>query len=147
MLFLVANFSGRSVQPLIRRGREKVFENFSGLTPYKYFKEMSPIFAQVKCRSIFQRACRGDGHRENSKGIVGGWYERPGKNYRVAHSTLILAEQHCCNKLYQVVEYQKRVCFKGLAQDVMEDTNPDLNIMADTKDRNSSHGALCMDKS
>ena len=50
-------------------------------------------------------------------------------------------------KLYQVVEYQKRVCFKGLAQDVMEDTNPDLNIMADTKDRNSSHGALCMDKS
>ena len=37
-------------------------------------------------------------------------------------------------KIYQVVKYQQKRCFKGLAQNVTRDTSPDLNIMAETKD-------------
>ena len=114
MLFLVANFSGHSVQPQIQRGREKVFETFSGLTPYKYFKEMSPIFAQVKCRSIFQWACRGNGHGNYSKGLVGGWFEHPRNTNWDAHSTLVLAEQHRRKKKkHQVVEYQQNIALRA----------------------------------
>ena len=46
---LFCSFSATSDPETLGKG----FENFSGLTPCKYFKEMSPIFAQVKCRSIF----------------------------------------------------------------------------------------------
>ena len=40
--------------------------------------------------------------------------------------------------IYQVVEYQQKRCFNGLAQSITEarragDINPDLKIMADTK--------------
>ena len=37
-------------------------------------------------------------------------------------------------KNHQVVEYQQKRCFKVLVQHVTRDTNPDLNIMAETKD-------------
>ena len=36
-------------------------------------------------------------------------------------------------KNHQMVEYQQRCCFKGPAQDVTKNTNPDLNIMSETK--------------
>ena len=42
-------------------------------------------------------------------------------------NSIVVAKNH------QVVDYQQKCCFKVLVQDVMEDTSPDLNIMAETK--------------
>ena len=50
-------------------------------------------------------------------------------------STLVLAEQHCCNKKSSGGRMPTKQCFKGLAQDITEYTNPDLIIMAEIKDK------------
>ena len=43
-------------------------------------------------------------------------------------------------KNHQMVKYQQRCCFKGPVQDVTENNNTDLNIMAETKNQ----GTLAM---
>ena len=56
-------------------------------------------------------------------------------------------------KIYQVVEYQQKRCFTGLAKDVTEakragDIYPHKKIMADTKKTagKACYGALCLDR-
>ena len=71
---------------------------------------------------------------ENSKGLVAGWYERPRNTYRTPNLRRYLQNSIVVTKIHKVVEYQQKCCFKGLAKDVMEDANPDLNIIAETKD-------------
>ena len=121
----------------------KGFEKFSKLTPYEYFKEMSPIF----CTSEVPYEAFGkhmqDYVEEMSMGktprvlLVGGM---SAQEILIATPLLRWYLQHgiVVTKIHQVVEYQQKRCFKGLARDVTAarragDINPDLKIMAETK--------------
>ena len=137
----------------------KGFENFSDLTPYEYFKEMSPIFctSEVPFESYgehMQRYVEEMGMGKTPRVLLVGGMSA--QEILIATPLLrwYLQQGIVVTKIHQVVECQQKRCFKGLARDVTAvrragDTNPDLKIMAETKKTqgNSSYGALCMDKS
>ena len=137
----------------------KGFENFSNLTPYEYFKEMSPIFCTSKIPfessgKHMQRYVEEMSMGQNPRVLLVGGMSA--QEILVATPLLRWYLQHgiVVTKIHQVVEYQQKRCFKGVVQGITEarragDTNPDLKIMAETKKTqgNSSYGALCMDNS
>ena len=121
----------------------KGFENFSKLTPHEYFQEMSPIFctSEVPFEAFgehMQRYVEEMGMGKNPRVLLVGGMSA--QEILIATPLLRWYLQHGIEvtNIYQVVEYQQKRCFNGLAQSITEarragDINPDLKIMADTK--------------
>ena len=134
-------------------------ENPPALSPKEYFSEQSPIF----CTSEIPFEAFGE-HMQNYVEEMG-----LGKQPRVLLVGGMAAEEILIatpllqwylkhglevKKVHQVVEYQRRRCFEGLADTISAarragDTNPDSKIMAETNKTigNACYGCLCMDKS
>ena len=160
MVFFVGNVLGSfSATSGSKERWGKGFENFSGLTPYEYFKEMSPIVctSEVPFESYSEHMQRYVEEMDMGKTprvlLVGGM---SAQEILIATPLLSWYLQHgiVVTKIHQLIEYRQKRCFKGLARDVTVarkagNTNPDLKIMAETKKTqgNSSYGALCVDKS
>ena len=110
---------------------------------YEYCKEMSPIFCknEVPFESFgehMQRYVEEMGMGKTPRVLLVGGMSA--QEILIATPLLRWYLQHGIDvpKIYQVIEYQQKCCFKGLARDVTVarragDTNPDLKIMAETK--------------
>ena len=128
------------------------------LTPYDYFREMSPLF----CTTDIAFDDIGEHmqahiweHRLSDKPrrlLVGGMKARqmllatPLVQWYLNHGLVI-------TRIYQVVEFQQQRCFRDFVREVSDarrqgDIDPDTAIIADTMKviGNSGYGSLIMDK-
>lgn len=128
------------------------------LTPYEYFREMSPLFCttEIPFEAIGQHM---QAHiweyqlsDQSRKLLVGGMRARqillatPLLQWYLNHGLMV-------TKIYQVVEFQEQRCFRNFVQEVSDarrqgDADPDTAIIADTMKviGNAGYGSLIMDK-
>ena len=128
------------------------------LSPYEYFKEMSPLFCntEVKFEDIgehMQNHIKSKGLSEHPRRLlVGGM-----KAEKILLATPLLKWylEHGLKvtRIYQVVEFSAKKCFKNFVNDVTEarragDARPEMGIIGDTMKLigNSGYGSLIMDK-
>ena len=128
------------------------------LTPYEYFREMSPLFCStdIPYEAMGSHMQRHVDHYNLSTNprrlLVGGM---KGKQLLIATPLLRWYLNHgmVVTKIYQVVEFQKERCFKDFEREVSDarrlgDKDPDTAIIADTNKviGNAGYGSLIMDK-
>lgn len=128
------------------------------LTPYEYFREMSPLFCStdIPYEAMGSHMQRHVDHYNLSTNprrlLVGGM---KGKQLLIATPLLRWYLNHgmVVTKIYQVVEFQKERCFKDFEREVSDarrlgDKDSDTAIIADTNKviGNAGYGSLIMDK-
>ena len=128
------------------------------LSPYDYFKEMSPLFCTTDIpvddigehmQAHIRKYQLSDKPRRL---LVGGMKARqillatPLLKWYLDHGLKVM-------KIYQVVEYQQHRCFSDFVEEISDarrqgDADPNTTIIADTKKviGNSGYGSLIMDK-
>ena len=136
----------------------KGFENFSKLTPYQYFEEMSPIFctSEVPYEAFGQHMQEyvekmGMGKKPRVL-LVGGM---SAQDILIATPLLRWYLEHGIEvtKIHQVVEFQQMKCFDGLSRSITEarraaDVDEKLKVIAEANKvrGNASYGCLCLDR-
>ena len=121
------------------------------MSPYDYFKEMSPLFCSTDIPIGSYLGVSPVGQTQTTVG--GGMKARqillaiPLLQWYLKHGLVV-------TKIYQIIEFQKQRCFRNFVQDVSDarrqgDVDTDTAIIADTNKviGNSSYGSLIMDKS
>ncbi|KAK3109123.1 hypothetical protein FSP39_023489 [Pinctada imbricata] len=128
------------------------------LSPWEYFKEMSPLFCntEVKFEDIgahMQDHIKKEGLSDHPRRLlVGGMKAEkillatPLLKWYLEHGLKVM-------RIYQVVEFNAHACFKRFVKDVTEarragDARPEMGIIGDTMKLigNSGYGSLIMDK-
>ena len=128
------------------------------LSPYDYFREMSPLFCTTDIafddiREHMQAHIWKYHLSDRSRRLlVGGMKARqillatPLLQWYLQHGLVV-------TKIYQVVEFQQQHCFREFVKELSDarrqgDDDPDTGIIADTMKviGNSSYGSLIMDK-
>ena len=127
-------------------------------TPYQYFEEMSPLFCNtdVPFEAIGTHMQQHVNQHNLSKSprrlLIGGM---KGRQMLIATPLLKWYLNHgmVVTKIYQLIEYQDKRCFKKFVKEVSDarrtgDIDPDTAIIADTMKviGNSGFGSLIMDK-
>jgi hypothetical protein len=128
------------------------------MTPYQYFREMSPLFCttdipyEVIGKHMQDHVEKYNLSKHSRRLLVGGM---KGRDLLIATPLLQWYLNHgmVVTKIHQVVEFQQQRCFKEFVREVsdarrMGDRDPSTAIIADTKKviGNASYGSLIMDK-
>ena len=136
---------------------EDIKENFD-VSPYDYFKEMSPLFCNVninfdKIGSHMQEHVKEFNLSQQPRRLLVGGMK--GENMLIATPLLKWYIEHGLKitKIREVIEFSKQKCFKGFVDEVtnsrrLGDLDKDLHVLASTMKLigNSGYGSLIMDK-